>query len=85
MGDNYFCCMPIESIINRLHFDYLAVLHGSHVFSIKRRYLGYQKFSDLSKYAELFENFYSMILISMNLFHCNLICLIRHIRFLRPL
>ncbi len=35
-------------------------------FSIKRRYLGYQKFSDLLKYVKVFENFYSMILISIN-------------------
>jgi hypothetical protein len=34
----------MESITNRLHFDYLAVLHDSHVFSIKRLNLGFQNF-----------------------------------------
>ncbi len=70
--------MPIEAITNQLHFDYLAVLDDSRVFSIKHRYLGYQKFSDLSKYVKVFENFYSMIFISLQseFFHCNRICLI---------
>ena len=47
----------MESITNRLRFDYLAVLHGSHVFSIKLLNLGFQKFSYLSKYVKVFENF----------------------------
>ncbi len=33
------------------------------VFSIKRRNLGYQKFSYLSKHVKVFKNVYSMILI----------------------
>ena len=39
IGYNYSCFLSTESITNRLHFGYLAVIHGSLVFSIKRRNL----------------------------------------------
>jgi len=57
-GYNYFCFfvdwIDYQSIAFRSPRFFTV---GSHVFSIKRHNLGYQKCSYLSKYVKLFENF----------------------------
>ena len=69
IGYNYLCFFRLNRLaIDRISITSLFYMAAMFFFNYK---LCYQKFSDLSKYVKVFENLYSMILISINLFHCN--------------